>query len=256
MSHVLVVDDNPLTLQFFGDALAAIDIACTRAADGKLAIGLAAHRCFDLLLIDARMPGLDGRQTLHAIRSGDGASCNTLAIATTAADDVPPAELLDAGFVDVITKPIDLASLRARLSRHLLPASTVDAGHHSNVSALFDDTRALAAAGNDAAIVVALRGLLAGELDALPAEFAELARNRDRGGMRERLHRLAASAGFCGAPALAAAVARLRVALDDTRDLQHTLGPFLATCVATRAALDEPIARTPLELPRTRQAGP
>ena len=238
MPHVLVVDDNPLTLHYFSDALAAIGIESTRAGQGALAIELAAQQRFDLLLIDARMPEIDGKQTLHAIRSGGGASCNAPAIATTAADGVAHADLLGAGFAEVIIKPVALTTLRASLARQRVSATAAEADARADSPAMLDDAHALAATGEDAAIVTALRGLLVGELDLLPAECAEFARNHDRGAMRDRLHRLAASAGFCGATALATSVEHLRLALDDSGDMQRALTLFLATCMATRTALD------------------
>ena len=42
MPRILVADDNPLSLRFFGDALAAFEVDCTPAADGLVALELAA----------------------------------------------------------------------------------------------------------------------------------------------------------------------------------------------------------------------
>ncbi len=231
MRHVLVVDDNALSLQFFSDALATLGIACTTAGDGASAVALATPRRFDLMLIDACMPGLDGIGTLHAIRAAQGASSATPAVATTAAPDLVRPALIDAGFIDVLGKPLTLAMLEHCIMRHLRTAARPAAD-------LLDDAAALAVAGDDVAIVAALRGLLAGELDRLPAELAVLGDARDLAGLQERLHRLAASAGFCGAHDLAGAVAGLgRQLAIDTTDPRPALANFLETCRATRAAL-------------------
>src|SRR5690606_9919851 len=227
-----------LSLHFFVDALAAIGIECSAAGSGTLAIELAARRRFDLLLIDARMPAPDGMQTLRAIRAGNGASAATPAIATSAEHDPCEARLLEAGFSTIMRKPLALDGLHACVARHL-QASACGSGHRAPSSIVLDDTRALDAAGHDAAIVRALRGLLAIELERLPAEFASLSARNDRAAMRERLHRLAASAGFCGAVELAHAIDRLQRELAvDGADFACALREFIAIGAATRVASD------------------
>lgn len=135
------------------------------------------------------------------------------ALATTADDaQATRAALLAAGFVGVVLKPISVDALRAT------PGHFVPTGGHPDpadwVIEALDDQRALAAAGGDAAIVHALRGLLVSELDALPAELAAIAAHRSAPALRDRLHRLDASARFCGVPALLGAATTPRTALD------------------------------------------
>lgn len=228
--RVLVADDNPLSLAFFDEALRALgcDTAC--AVDGVQALALARADAFDLLLLDVRMPGLDGVQTLTRLRAEPGPSRTAAAIATTASAQ-PPAGLSAAGFAHVLHKPVDLAGLRQLLANHI-PRAAGD----PLVPAL-DDARALAVAGGDASIVAALRRLLAAELDALPAEIASLDAARDADALRERLHRLDASAGFCGVPVLGDAGARLRTALAAGDWPQSDIAQFLHLCSGVRALL-------------------
>lgn len=227
--RVLVADDNPPSLRFLEAALHDIGCVPLAVADGPAACEAAAAAAFDLLLLDARMPGLGGADALARIRGGGGPSCAAVAIATTAAPEAEVrAALLAAGFAEVLHKPLGLTQLRATFARHLPAQGNADG---------LDDAQALAAAGGDKAIVDALRGLLAGELDALPGEVAALAERRDADGLRDRLHRLDASAGFCGTPALAAANARLRAALAVSPWPDAALASFLATCAALRERL-------------------
>lgn len=241
--NVLVADDNPVSLRFFADALATLGLSCALANDGREAVAQAQQASFDLLLFDARMPGLDGAQALAEIRGGTGPSRDVVALATSAdASAAVRDELLRAGFVDVIAKPIRVETLRTALVRHL-PVLTGDASLQAppSTETALDDARALVAAGGDAGIVAALRGLLVGELDALPAEFEEMATRADAAALRDRLHRLDASAGFCGAPGLARAGAQLRVALDAQSNWPHAAAAdFLAICAEVRALLIRP----------------
>lgn len=225
--RVLVADDNPLSLAFFDEALQALGCRTACAADGIQALALARADAFDLLLLDVRMPGLDGIQTLTRLRAEPGPSRTAAAIATTAAAQ-PPAGLSAAGFARVLHKPVDLAGLRRLLADHLPGAATVPR---------LDDAQALAVAGGDASIVAALRRLLAAELDALPAEVASIDAARDADALRERLHRLDASAGFCGVPVLGDAGARLRTALAAGDWPQSDIAQFLHLCSGVRALL-------------------
>ena len=239
MPNVLVADDNPVSLQFFADALAQLGMHCGLANDGLEAVAQAGQTRFDLLLLDARMPGLDGSQALAQIRAQPGPSREAVALASTAdASGATRAALLQAGFAEVVAKPVTVATLRAALARHLPDLRGDRPTDAPSSAASLDDRSALAAVGGDAKIVAALRALLVAELDALPAELTGLQARNDIAGLRDRLHRLDASAGFCGAPALARAGATLRAALDAHGDWPHAAcAEFLAACVDVRAQL-------------------
>jgi CheY-like chemotaxis protein len=232
--NILVADDNPVSLSFFADALARLGVATELAHDGLETVARARRTRFDLLLLDARMPGLGGADALARIRASAGPSQRTTALATTAeAGDAARAQLVDAGFAGVIAKPVTVDALRAALARHLPAGAAGLAGGDA-----LDDDRALAATGGDASILAALRGLLIAELDALPAEIAGWDERGDVAALRDRLHRLDASAGFCGAPALAAASAALRTRIDaDAAWTRPAIDAFLVACAGVRAQL-------------------
>ena len=230
MPRVLVADDNPLSLRFFAEALTAYGCACTTAADGNEAVACAQGAVFDLLLLDMRMPRLDGAAALAQVREQPGPSQQAPALATTAdPDDATHAALRAAGFAQVLLKPITVDSLRAALDRHLPSGVSADVR--------LDEEQALKAAGGNASIVAALRGLLAAELDALPAELAAFGAQRDAAALRDRLHRLDASAGFCGVPLLTQAAAGLRAALAAPAWPEAEIVAFLALCTQARSLL-------------------
>lgn len=239
MPNVLVADDNPVSLRFFSDALAQLDIACELAHDGLETVARAERTPFDALLIDARMPGLDGPAALARIRAGRGPSRDAIALATTAdAGASTRTELIAAGFVDVVAKPVSVNALRAALSRHLPSLSAPSAPAGAGADDLLDDVTALSAVGGDASILAALRGLFIAELDALPAELAAIGTRSDFAALRDRLHRLDASAGFCGAPMLVRACTELRAALDDASVWPDAaIDEFLAMSARVRARL-------------------
>lgn len=232
MPRILVADDNPLSLRFLAAALAAPGIECSEAADGEAAVALARSGRHDLLLFDARMPGCSGAEALARIRAEDGPSRNAVAIATTADDDAGTrAGLLARGFVLVLVKPVGAEALLAVVRRHL-PAAVAE-----EAPAWIDETRALRVAGGDPAIAIALRGLLAQELEALPDELQRFAAQSDAAALRERLHRLDASAGLCGVAQLRTVVARVRDALDDAHWPTNELALLADTARQLRGAL-------------------
>jgi PAS domain S-box-containing protein len=108
---VLVADDSPdlqdLVVLFLQD-LADVSVA----VDGRNAVRIAGHKRFDVMLLDVRMPDLDGPQALRRIRSGVGSNQATPAVALTADTGAGAAQrLLDAGFDAVVYKPFSSVEL-------------------------------------------------------------------------------------------------------------------------------------------------
>lgn len=227
--RLLIADDNPLSLAFFREALAPLAVDTVECADGGEALRLASGSAFDLLLLDARMPVMGGLDVLARVHSGDGPSRTAIGLAITA-DNEPSTRvaLLAAGFAEVLVKPIGVDAVRVVIARHLVRQGAPDNAHEE-----LDDRQSLAAAGGDRLIALALRALLGTELEQLPAELAAIGSRRDVPALLDRLHRLDASAGFCGVPALVVAGARLRNAL--VGEWPHTeVEQFLITCHAMR----------------------
>lgn len=232
MSSVLVADDNPLSLGFFREAIALAGHEVAAAADGAEAVALATTQRFKLILLDTRMPIVDGPEALRRIRAAPGPSRRAPALATSADAGISRAILSDAGFDDVLVKPIAMDALHAMLEHYLGPTTAAP-------DAVLDDAMAAQKTGGDTAIVTALRKLLAGELDALPGEVRQFERHADTRALRDRLHRLEASAGFCGASALALAVGKLRAHLDQHSGWpESAVSELMQVSAGTRRALD------------------
>src|SRR3954471_16478298 len=111
--RVLVVDDDRAVRESLSRSLEFNGYAVTLAADGAEALASIAGRSPDPLVIDGRMPRLDGIETTRALRTAG----NDLPILVlTARDSVGDrVEGLDAGADDYLTKPFALDELLARL---------------------------------------------------------------------------------------------------------------------------------------------
>jgi CheY-like chemotaxis protein/signal transduction histidine kinase len=105
--HVLVVDDNA-TNRMVAEALCEMfDCTSETAEDGVEAIEIARNGRFDLILMDIKMPRMDGIAATNAIRALDGPVSQTPIVALTANVDPEDARAyLAAGMCCVVEKPI------------------------------------------------------------------------------------------------------------------------------------------------------
>lgn len=111
--RILVVEDHPdvraTTVELLGRAGATI---CA-AADGLDAVEAVGRAAFDAILMDVRMPRLDGIEATRRLR----ASGHTMPIIAVTADAVPEqrVECMSAGCNGYLSKPLDLQQLVALL---------------------------------------------------------------------------------------------------------------------------------------------
>ena len=199
-SHLLLVEDDPVSAAFLHTATAAFPATVVVAGTLAEAEQACIQQPFDLLLIDANLPDGHGGELLQRLLQR---GIHTPALAHTAAATAASCAALQAcGFVEVLSKPISLASLHAALQRHL-PACL-------QRPVLWDDATALAALGGNPDHVTALRALFLQELPAQQARILDAAKRGDATTVRAELHKLSASCGFVGAAQLAQAVQALR----------------------------------------------
>ena len=113
---ILVVDDERLAIEVLCNAIEDLgDVSY--ATSGMQALAMMAEAPVDLILLDARMPDLDGYDTCVALQRDYP---DIPVVFVTAAHD-PKSEIraLEAGASDFITKPINPTVVRARVSMHL-----------------------------------------------------------------------------------------------------------------------------------------
>jgi CheY-like chemotaxis protein len=129
--QVLVADDNEINQIVVEEMLARLGCAVTMVDSGAAVLERLAGGSFDLLLMDCRMPGMDGFAATKAIRDAEAGMRHLPIIAVTASALVGDRdECLAAGMDDYLTKPMQTADLERILERWAphSPASTVTAG--------------------------------------------------------------------------------------------------------------------------------
>jgi CheY-like chemotaxis protein len=116
---ILVVEDNEDNLTLIDYLLRAYGYTPLLARSGEDGLRIATEMCADLILLDIRMPGLDGYQVAAAIRGTSGLE-RTRIVAVTASAMVGDRERITAaGFDGYIQKPVDPETLLASLQPFL-----------------------------------------------------------------------------------------------------------------------------------------
>jgi len=116
---ILVVDDTPESLRVLTGMLQPEGYTVRPANSGKLALASIAAQPPDLILLDIRMPGMDGFEVCRRLKS-DEATCHIPVIFQSAATELADRlEGLRLGAVDYISKPFQREELLARVKTHL-----------------------------------------------------------------------------------------------------------------------------------------
>ncbi|WP_176256667.1 hybrid sensor histidine kinase/response regulator [Derxia lacustris] len=230
---ILVVDDHPTNLRLLRQQLRVLGHGAECAENGQRALDAFGQRRWRLVISDCQMPGMDGYQFARLLREHErihnlprtpllGFTANSHREALDAC--------LAAGMDDVLTKPAELAGLRAKLDRWLgAPAKVApkpwSAGGASPTqpldvppldltplprdAMLYEPRRLLDAAGGDAGqlseVASEFMQSAQADLDAVRSAAAE----GDGAALRRAAHRLKGAARVIGAGRLAEAAARI-----------------------------------------------
>ena len=124
-ARILVVDDTRINLLVTVGLLQDTGIRIDAAAGGAEAVRLAEGTAYDLILMDQRMPEMDGVETMRRIRQAGGPNAQAPFICLTA-DVVRGARerYLAEGFTDYLSKPVSGGALEEAVKRYL-PAEKV-----------------------------------------------------------------------------------------------------------------------------------
>ena len=113
--RVLLVEDNPINALLARKLLEREGCAVEQAGTGQAAIDASATQVYDLILMDRRLPDIDGLTATRTIREA-GSTTPIVALTADAFEDDRRA-CLEAGMNDFLTKPLDPGALRAVLAR-------------------------------------------------------------------------------------------------------------------------------------------
>jgi len=117
-ASVLIVDDEPSIRLMFRTALESAGYIAVEAGDGPTALVRLHESSPDVVLLDLKMPGMDGMETLRQMRErGD----NTAVVIVTAHGSIADAvAAMKLGAVDFLTKPVTPDGLRQAIREVVL----------------------------------------------------------------------------------------------------------------------------------------
>ncbi len=114
---ILLVDDRPENLKTLEAVLEPLGFPLITASSGTQALRLLLERDFALILLDVRMPGIDGFETARLIKGRDRSSDVPIVFLTAARDEVEDIiRGYGVGAVDYVLKPFDPELLRSKVA--------------------------------------------------------------------------------------------------------------------------------------------
>lgn len=125
--RVLVIEDNEVNRLLAVRQLRKLGYESTAVSDGHIGVSEALTGGYDAILMDCRMPGLDGMAATHMIRLAEKElHRHTPIIALTANASAEDRDAcLTSGMDDYLAKPVDLATLSSTLRRWVVTSDDV-----------------------------------------------------------------------------------------------------------------------------------
>ena len=117
---VLIVDDDDVMLQTGADTLASLGVSAEQAQSGLEALGMIEHRHlsgkdYDIVIVDWKMPEMDGLETIRRIRSKIGTDIPILLISAYDWSDIED-QAKEAGANGFVTKPLFRSTLYDKIN--------------------------------------------------------------------------------------------------------------------------------------------
>jgi two-component system, cell cycle response regulator DivK len=117
--RILIVEDNEKNMKLFRDVLEAAGYTTVEATSGGQAVDLATQHGPGLVIMDVRLPDVDGVEALARLRA-DARTASIPVLAVTAqAMQGDRERFLAAGFDGYLSKPVDIIELVDAVRRHV-----------------------------------------------------------------------------------------------------------------------------------------
>jgi len=209
--RILVVEDNPVNQRLAVRMLEDAGYSCDIAANGIEAIAAVRARPFDLILMDARMPEMDGYAAATRIRHEERPGRRIPIVAMTA-DAMPGVRqrCLEAGMDDYLTKPIHPDELVDMIQAYVKTERADDSSTPGSVGSEPIDVALLReVTDDDSAFQRELASLFLSDVQRHLSVIAEEARQGDLEAVCQRAHSIKGAASHVGAHQLSSLAAKL-----------------------------------------------
>ena len=118
-NKILIVDDEPHNLDVLDNCLEEAGFEVRMTNNGKAALKQAPYIKPDLILLDVRMPGMDGFETCRRLKQNAVTTDIPIIFITIADNTTDKITGFEIGAVDYITKPFQAVEVVARVNKHL-----------------------------------------------------------------------------------------------------------------------------------------
>lgn len=238
--RVLLAEDDEVNQMAMLELLRAVGLEVDTADDGHEAVDRASGRLHALILLDLRMPRLDGLTAARTLRTLPALQATPIIAITANATAADRRDCLDAGMNDLVPKPVDVQRLYAVLLHWLdqrpvpgraMPAVGTPAGHPAGAAAAdaasvqpllgiegLDALRGLAAVGGKPAVYRRLLQVFVDTHGDDGERLVQQLRQHLAAEARALAHRLRGSAATLGLVEVEAAAGTLESAIDDGAD--------------------------------------
>jgi CheY-like chemotaxis protein len=119
---VLIVEDNPMNMKLVRDVLLASGYVVAESTTAEEGLEIARKRSPNLILMDIRLPGMDGKAALQELRRNPATRGIPVIAVTASVLPMEREDVLAAGFDGYQTKPLSVKNLLAEV-RSLLDRS-------------------------------------------------------------------------------------------------------------------------------------
>jgi DNA-binding response OmpR family regulator len=119
LGEVLIVEDTPASLKLLADLLSGAGYAVRQAPDGELALWSANARPPELILLDIRMPGIDGFEVCRRLKAAPLLRDIPVIFLSAQHDTDDKVRGFQAGAIDFIGKPYQSEEVLARTAAHV-----------------------------------------------------------------------------------------------------------------------------------------
>lgn len=138
---ILVVEDAPESLYLLASLLSQAGHRVREAPNGELALWSATRHPPDLVLLDIRMPGMNGLDVCRCLKADPATASVPVIFISAFTDAEQRSEGLAAGAVDFISKPFDPDTVLDRVHAHLRPAHASQTASHADAPLPAPDDR-------------------------------------------------------------------------------------------------------------------
>jgi DNA-binding response OmpR family regulator len=161
--HILIVEDDPNTAEMLIAYFGSQDYQVTAVEMGKQALEFVQETLPDLVVLDIRLPDIDGYELCRRLRANRRTAHVPIIFLTERRERIDRLVGLELGAVDYVTKPFDIQELRLRV-RNILRRVSMDPVAHPVTglpySALAQETLSQLAGQTDRnVVVIGLEGL-------------------------------------------------------------------------------------------------